>query len=116
MPHKVARFAFVKKALTKYLKRAIRMFEDHCSIGTNPSINADIASVSRGVMVTVRSDAGKMPPYLRTTKGREEGFRLKIDQRFSPATTIETMIMGMKELINQEMKLIVEFKPIIFIV
>lgn len=33
-----------------------------------------------------------------------------------PATMIETMIMGMNELINQAMKLIVEFKPIIFIV
>jgi hypothetical protein len=35
---------------------------------TNPSINAEIARVSNGVMVTVSSDAGKIPPNFRTTK------------------------------------------------
>ena len=46
------------------------MLANLCSIDTNPSISADIASVSKGKMVTVRSDAGNIPPYLRTTRER----------------------------------------------
>jgi hypothetical protein len=57
----------VKKALIKYLKDRI-LFQNFYSIDTNPSINADTANVNNGVMVTVRSEAGKIPPYFRTTK------------------------------------------------
>lgn len=35
---------------------------------TNPSINADKARVNNGVIVTVKSEAGNIPPYFRTTK------------------------------------------------
>jgi hypothetical protein len=83
---------------------------------TNPSINAEIASVSNGVIVTVRSDAGKIPPYFRTTKIQTTIHLKIVNFSILPATTIDTIIIGINELINQEIKLTVEFKPIIFIV
>jgi len=44
-------------------------------MNTNPSISADIANVNNGVIVTVRSEAGKIPPYFRTTKEKRLIFK-----------------------------------------
>ena len=67
MPHNVAKFAFLKKALIKYLKLNISS-KNQFIICTNPSINAEIARASNGVTITVISEAGNIPPNFKTTK------------------------------------------------